>query len=173
MAFKIGKALKNIVGTVAPMLGTAVGGPFGGIAGKFIQDALGVDNEQQAMQALQSDPEALAKVKVAGIEFEKRMAELGIEEEQLHAEDRASARQLGREKGTGFQMILSAVFMAGYFVLIYLFFAGDFTVEDEWSRGQLGILIGILTAAIPQILAYWFGSSSGSKQKSDAMIGKL
>ena len=39
---------KSVVGTVAPLLGTALGGPFGGVAGKMIQDALGVDSESAA-----------------------------------------------------------------------------------------------------------------------------
>jgi hypothetical protein len=52
-----------------------------------------------------------------------------------------------------------------------LFFTGGLvTGLDDWTKGQLGILVGILTAAVPQILAYWFGSSSGSKAKTDAML---
>ena len=168
---KFGKKIKGILGTVAPMLGTALGGPLGGLAGKMVQDALGVDTEQQAIAMLESDPEALVKIKTAEIDFEKRMAELGIEEEKLHAQDRASARKLAEAKGTGFQMLLSALFISGYFLLVYYFFTGMLTTDlGEWARGQLGILIGILTAAVPQILAYWFGSSSGSKQKTDALI---
>lgn len=171
MALKFGKKLKNIIGTVAPMLGGALGGPLGGLAGRMVQDALGVDSEAAAIAQLESDPDALLKLKQAEIAFDERMRELDIEETKLHADDRSDARLLGREKGTGFQMILSGLFLVGYFSLIYFFFTGRITSDlGEWERGQLGILIGILTAAIPQILAYWFGSSSGSKQKTDALI---
>ena len=34
--------LKNIVGAVAPTLGTALGGPFGKMAGDVISNVLGV-----------------------------------------------------------------------------------------------------------------------------------
>ncbi|MFT6220702.1 MAG: hypothetical protein ACJA0C_000099 [Candidatus Endobugula sp.] len=30
-------------------------------------------------------------------------------------------------------------------------------------------ILGVLTAAIPQILGFWFGSSLGSKQKTESM----
>ena len=56
-------------------------------------------------------------------------------------------------------------------MLIYMFFSGSVAQGlGEWSKGQLGILIGVLTAAIPQILSFWFGSSEGSKLKTAAMV---
>ena len=35
----------KIIGAVAPTLATAVGGPVGGMAAKFITDALGISND--------------------------------------------------------------------------------------------------------------------------------
>ena len=69
---------KSVVGTVAPVLGTALGGPFGGLAGKMIQDALGVDNEDAMVQELQANPDALVKLKEVELSFKARMKELGI-----------------------------------------------------------------------------------------------
>lgn len=168
---KIGNRLKKIIGTVAPLLGGALGGPLGGLAGKAIQDALGVDSEEAALKMLETDPESLIKLKQAEMQFEERMRELDISEDKLHAEDRSSARDLGKARGVLFQMVLSGLFIIGYFGMMYVFFSGKASAEiTEWGRGQVGVLIGILTAAIPQILAYWFGSSSGSKTKTDALV---
>ena len=159
---------KDLIAAAAPTIGATLGGPLGGIAGKFVQRALGVDSEEAAMQALEQDPHALAKLKQAELDFKKAMREADIKIEQLHAEDRGSARELAKTQGTGFQMVLSAVFLFGYFALLYWFFSGGVPAElGEWARGQVGILIGILTSAVPQILAFWFGSSQGSKRKTE------
>jgi len=166
---KFSDKLKSAIGTVAPLLGGALGGPFGGIAGKLVQNALGVDSMQAAETMMQTDPEALFKLKAAEIDFQKRLKELGIEEEKVHAEDRNSARDLAKSQGIWPQVSLSIGFLAIYFGLLYLLFTGDLPPMEEFTKGQLGILIGILTAAIPQILAFWFGSSAGSKQKTDHM----
>lgn len=168
---RFGKKLKEIIGTVAPMLGGALGGPLGGLAGKLVQDALGVDSEAAAIKVLESDPDSLLKLKDADHAFDTRMRELDIDESKLHAADTASARLLGERLGTGFQKVLSGVFLVGYFGLMYLFFTSEFvTTLDDWSKGQLGILIGVLTAAVTQIIVYWFGSSDGSKTKTAARI---
>lgn len=165
-------SLKNLVGTVAPMLGTALGGPFGGVAGKMIQDALGVDSDEAAFEVLQQDPEALLKVKQLDGDFKTKMRELGIKEQQLHADDRKSARDLAKSKGIYFQAGLTLSFMAGYFGLFWLFFYGGQTALNDWQRGQVGILIGVLTAAVPQLLAFWFGSSKGSSDKTAALVSR-
>ena len=164
---------KSVVGTVAPLLGTALGGPFGGVAGKMIQDALGVDSESAAIVELQTNPDALISLRQVEADFKIKMKEIGIAEDQLHADDRDSARKLAIAKGTGFQAVLTVVFMVGYFGLMGLFLmqeATDLPQLNDWQRGQVGVLIGVLTAAIPQLLAFWFGSSKGSKEKT-AMMG--
>ena len=164
--------LKSIVGAVAPTLGTAIGGPFGLIAGKMIQESLGVDSDEAPLEMLQSDPDALFKIKELDAGFKTRMRELGIKEDQLHADDRDSARELAKSKGVYFQAGLTVVFMAGYFALFWLFFYGTTTTLNDWQRGQIGILIGVLTGAIPQLLAFWFGSSKGSSDKTAILAGK-
>ena len=163
---------KSVVGTVAPLLGTALGGPFGGVAGKMIQDALGVDSESAAIAELQTNPDALISLRQVEADFKIKMKEIGIAEDQLHADDRDSARKLAIAKGTGFQAGLTVVFMVGYFGLMAVFLMQDATDKallNDWQRGQVGILVGVLTAAIPQLLSFWFGSSKGSKEKTAIM----
>jgi hypothetical protein len=41
--------LKSVIGAVAPTLGTALGGPMGGMAAKMISEVLGVPNTPKAI----------------------------------------------------------------------------------------------------------------------------
>jgi hypothetical protein len=164
--FKIGQKLKNIVGTVAPMLGGSLGGPLGGMAGKMIQNALGVDSESAALSMLESDPDALLKLKQAEIDFDKRMRELDIDEEKLHQADRASARNMAIQTTLIPQIVLAALFITGYFTIVGLFFSS--TLEVPMSDA-FNVLLGVMTGAIPMILQFFFGSSSGSAKKTDLM----
>lgn len=57
-------SIKETVGKVAPLLGTALGGPAGSLAGGLIAQALGVDERPDAVaQALQTDPDAAIKLR--------------------------------------------------------------------------------------------------------------
>ena len=49
MALKLGN-LKGIINAVAPTLGTALGGPMGGLAAQAISSVLGVKPEPKAME---------------------------------------------------------------------------------------------------------------------------
>ena len=67
------------------------------------------------------------------------------------------------------QKILSIVYTVGYFIILYAYMV--ILPESEVKltsdiAGVVNILIGILTAEIPRVNAFWFGSSFGSKVKS-------
>ena len=59
--------LKNIVGAVAPTIGTALGGPMGNMAMGKIAEVLGVSNDQKSIQqAIQNaTPEQMLELKKA------------------------------------------------------------------------------------------------------------
>jgi len=162
--------LKGIVGVVAPTLATALGSPIAGGAMKMILGALGVTTERDAVDVLQNNPDALVKLKTAEMQYEKDMAELGVDVYKLDVEDRGSARTMAKTMGIWPQVALSVLFIGGYFWLLYMFFTGDFfTTLDDWAKGQLSILIGVITASMVQIMNFWFGSSKGSKDKTDKL----
>ncbi len=166
MAIKFGQKLKTLIGTAAPFIGGALGGPFGGIAGRFIQDALGVDSEQAAMTMLESDPESLVKLKAAEQAFKARMRELDIDEEKVLQADRADARKLATATGIWPQVGLSVLFICGYFVILGLFFSAKLMVPMSEA---FMVMLGVLTGAVPQILAFWFGSTKGSQAKDSTI----
>ena len=161
-------SLKKIVGTVSPLLGGALGGPLGGLAGKMLQKALGVDSEEAALAVLESDPDSLLKLKTVEADLEVRMAELGITEAQVHADDRDSARDMAKAKGMMPQVVMSVVYTVGYFGVLYMFMTGNLEVKPE-QHVMFGGLLGILSAAQIQILNFWFGSSAGSAKKTEIL----
>lgn len=160
---------KDIVRTVAPTLGAALGGPAGGMAVKFMADQfLGNPEatEQDVAAFVQNaSPDQMLEIKKADQEFAVRMRELDIDVFKLEVADRQNARDLFKVNIWP-QIILSALFIIGYFsVMGALVWAHDAQINDR-IFGILNTVIGVLTAAIPMILQFWFGSSQGSKEKT-------
>lgn len=160
---------KGFVGSVAPTLATALGGPMAGMATKAIADALGVDNEEiEISKALATaNPETLVKLKEIDKNFDIEMKKLNISLEEIAYKDRDSARNLFRVDKRP-QIALSALFIVGYFVILSLMLAGVFTIPEGLMEPVL-LLLGMLSREVPTIMQFWFGSSTGSKDKTKVM----
>ena len=157
--------VKDVIGSVAPTVGAALGGPLGGVAGKIIRDALGVDSDKAAIEALQVDPQAVLKLKTAEIEFDKFVIASEIDLAELGAADRQNARTAAKTVNFWPQVVLSSLFVAGYFIIFLLMMTGKITPVDGFKDMVL-ILLGVLGAEVTRIMAFWFGSSMGSKEKT-------
>lgn len=168
---------KSIVGTVAPTIATALGGPLAGVAVKTLASAvLGSDEgdpktlEKQVAAALQADPNLVMRVKEAEIAFQARLEELGVEREKIAAEDRNSARQREAQTGDSWTpRLLAGAVTVGFFGVLWLVMRGG--VPAEGGEAML-ILLGSLGTAWTGIIAYYFGSSAGSKAKDTALRGR-
>ena len=94
---------KSIVGTVAPALATALGGPLAGMATAAIAKACGLGDgasQEDVMAAVQNmTPEQLAALKQAEFEFKSRMKELDVDLVRIAAADRDSAKCTPRTHG--------------------------------------------------------------------------
>jgi len=92
----VGKVAKGALDIVAPTIASALPGPLGKMAKAAVTAALGLDkeaNEAEIEKALAvANPEILAKVKQAELDFQAKMKQLDVDVERLLAEDRASAR---------------------------------------------------------------------------------
>jgi hypothetical protein len=162
---------KALVGKVAPLLGTALGGPFGGMAGKFLADKLGCSPDELEETVINADPDTMLKIKNLENEFKVRMKELGITEQQLHQKDRESARDMAKNTSIVPQVLQSVIYDIA-FILVTIFL---FTTKIEFSETQqtlITFVMGMLSAGLVQVNNFWFGSSSGSKQKTDLMGNK-
>lgn len=163
---------RALVGAVAPTIATALGGPVAGLAVKALSNAvLGRDDggEQEIAAALQgASPETLAAIKKADQDFAVRMKELDIDVYRLDQLDRVSARDRERAVGGYANPILAAVILSGFFACgAAVIFGG--AGGDPVTASLVGAVIGYASAKADQVVSYYFGSSAGSKSKTDLM----
>lgn len=60
------------------------------------------------------------------------------------------------DKATAYaQIFLSVLFVGGYFITLWDFIHGRISVPIEWKE-TLQNLLALLTAAVLQIIGYWF-----------------
>lgn len=157
--------IRDGVEKILPFAVGAVNPALGGI----LATALGTKSDPDSVsQALQNDPQAAEKLLAYKAQIQTAVISQAVAELQADASDRASARQLAIAKNFTPQVTLSALFVGGYFVLLTMFILG-YTHLDPTYKDLLLTLIGVLTAGIPQILNFWFGSSHGSQKKDDAL----
>jgi hypothetical protein len=164
------KTFGPLLGSVAPSIATALGGPLAGMATKALSQAL-LGNEDGSEDDLQTalraaSPEQLATVKKIDADFKVQMKSLDIDLEALAVDDRKSARAMQTEAKDWIPRALAISVTFGFFaILIYMLVYGLPTSGNE----ALLLLLGALQTAWGGIIAFYFGSSSGS-QKKDQMI---
>lgn len=165
---------KQLLGQLAPNIGLALGGPLGGMAVSALCDALGLpagSKEADIEKQLLTNPDKLVELKKAELAFKQRLAELEIDLERVHSEDRNSARQ--REMAIKDKMpgILSVVITGGFFVTLYQVFVNG--VAPGVDSMLVGALLGTLGTAWISVVTYYFGSSSGSEQKNNIIAATV
>jgi len=165
------EALLNVVRTVAPTIATAVGGPLAGMATRAISEALlGKPDGSEAElieAAANATPEQLLALKKAEQDFTVRMRELDIDLERISNEDRANARDREIKTKDWTPRLLAAAITVGYFgVLFFMLLNGLPTTGG--SEAML-VMLGTLGTAWGGVVAYYFGSSAGSRDKNDTI----
>jgi len=164
------ESLLNLVRTVAPTIASAVGGPLAGMATRAISEALlgepdGTEEELQRAAA-SATPEQLLALKQAEQSFAVKMRELDIDLERIASADRASARVRETKTGDVTPRILAGAVTLGFFgVLGYMIANG---LPAHGGEAML-VMLGTLGTAWGAIISYYFGSSAGSKEKTDAL----
>ena len=170
MKMKLSDKAREIIAAVAPTLGTVLGGPLGGLGGSILAKTLGVDTEKAVEdQVLQQSPESIVKLRLAEMELQKFADQNRIDLTKLEVEDRKDARQLA-QKDMRPHIALSCIFLGGYFIILYMMLTGNIDISLEF-RSEMSILFGVITANVPVIMAFWFGSSYGSNKKTALLAG--
>lgn len=164
-------AILKLVRTVAPSLASAVGGPLAGMAVRTISEALlgkpdGTETEL-AEAAAKATPEQLLALKKAEHDFTVRMRELDIDLERIANADRDSARDREVKTKDWTPRILAGLITVGYFgALFYMLRNG---LPQHGGSEAMLVMLGTLGTAWGGVVAYYFGSSAGSKAKDEAM----
>jgi len=158
---KFGK-LKDLIGGIAPTIGTAMGGPLGGMAGKVIADVLGCDptpaSIEQAMQNV--TPDQLAEIKKAELDFESRMKELDVDLFALQTADTQDARKY-------FSKDLTSRFIALVMVLFFCSYIAMITImpPEQNSMELINLVLGYMGGLVSAVISFYFGSSQSQDKK--------
>ena len=162
-----------LLGQLAPTIATALGGPLAGVAVKTLSNALfGHEDatEDQISEAMASaTPDQLAAIKKIDADFKVQMKSLDIDLERISAGDRDSARQMQRETKDWVPKVLAIVITLGFFgILIWMLLKG----MPQTGTEALLMMLGALGTAWTGVINFYYGSSAGSKAKTDAMNTK-
>lgn len=164
-----GRKFLDIVATVAPTVATLLGGPLAGMAVAALSSAFGTSDTKAIEQAVVAgNPDALVKLKETENQTQVQLKQLDIDLEKLNVEDRGSARHLAEIRGFTPQIILSSLYTVGYFAILILFMMGYVRPPPQYAE-TMNLLLGVLTTAQVTIMAFWFGSSSGSQAKTQLL----
>lgn len=167
----------KIIGAVAPTIATAVGGPIGGMAAKFITDALGIptdSSKDEIVKAISNaTPDQLLALKKADNDFAVQMKQLDIDLEKIASDDRDSARRREVQVRDWMPRILAGVIVCGFMATVFLVLLGYVEgMKDPLMATTVGTLIGFVSAKAEQVIAYYFGSSSSSQAKTQLLAEK-
>lgn len=176
----LGKTALHVLGTVAPTVLSAIGGPFGALAGAVLHAALGTNGDESAVDAklASADQDTLLKVKQAELDLNGKIAALGVQREQLTFTDLADARQMQVATRDPTAARLAWLIIGGFLVvsaaqLVAMMGWAD-QVNQIPSQGWLliGNVSGYLANEAKQAAAFYFGSTAGSQAK-DATISDM
>ncbi len=165
--------LIQTVAKFAPVVGTALGGPFGGAIGTLIATAFNADpaDEKEIINKINNDPDAKFKlitlegeIKLESEKLQNEMAQAVLtdnrERETIAYEDRKSARGREQEVKDKMPMILGIGILVIYAV-IQLYVLSHEDANDNISGRVQDLII--------YVVGYYFGSSVGSRRKDDTI----
>jgi len=108
-------------------------------------------------------------------ELEISKSRLKLEEFQAEVADRGSARERETrinesQNASWLSKNISSLLAIGCLVLTFLMFYKVFGMKTNDANKDIVVyILGVLSAISTQIISYYFGSSMGSKNKSDIM----
>lgn len=179
--------LKDLGKTVAkygaPLLGTVIGGPAGAAIGQIIASEFGgnVDDPNDLMQKIIADPNAAVKlaeiqsnckIQLQQIAMQNAQNELAAQTAQIESDrlDRADARKSNVATQTIMPQAISITVIFGFFACFYII--AQFN-QQATDHDILYLLIGAIVSAFTGVWNYWLGSSSGSRDKDQAIHAAL
>lgn len=181
----------ELVGAAAPALATALGGPFAGVATKFVADQLlgkpDAGQEEVKTALVNATPDQMIRLKELDADFKLKMQQAGvdmtrlmIEKEVAFLKNQENARQtFGGSRGVFW---MGVAILSVFAVLMGMVLWGCYmllTQQVEVSKvdagllatatGMVGTIIGYAAANAQQVVGFFYGSSQGSAEKTEAL----
>lgn len=163
----------KLVSTVAPWIGTALGGPLGGMAVEAAANALGlsdktVDSVKQALAGV--TPDQMLALKKADQDFALSMQALGFKNvadmEAIAAGDRDSARRMQTAKPSPVPALLTCFVVGAFTATLVLLLKFDVPATN---RDIVVYMIGQLSGGFTSALAFWLGTTRDSGRKTELL----
>ena len=156
---------------LAPVAASLLGGPLAGLAVDALGSALGLKDatKEKITEVLQSGTmtaEQIAALKTAEANLKIKLKELDIKAEEIAAADRDSARKMQIQNRSWIPAVLTVLTVGGFFWLLIGSAMGTFALTGS---DIMMLLLGVLARETAGVYAYWFGSSSGSAQKTEML----
>jgi len=163
----------SIVKTIAPWIGTALGGPLGGMAVTAAANALGLSDKtaDAVKQAISgATPEQMLALKKADQDFALQMQALGFKEttdlEAIAAGDRDSARKLQAAAPSRIPALLTCFVVGAFTATLILLLKFDVPTTN---RDIVVYMIGQLSGGFTSALAFWLGTTRESGRKTELL----
>ena len=172
---------KKLIAGVAPVIGTALGTPLAGIAVAQISNAIfGRSDATQdeigtAIATGALTGENLVALKTAEHNFKLEMERLGInlrelelKTEEAYLRDMQDARARQVSTRDWMPQAIFFILLAVYVLEVAMFYFGKMP-EDEFVRALMTRAFATVEIGLAGAIAYFIGSSRGSKQSGDAV----
>lgn len=181
---KLSDILKQVAPTIAGVLGTAAGGPFGGMAAKVLSEKLlgKPDASLKDIEAAVSGlpPDKLLELRAADNAFRLRMEELGYRGDELTAGDRDSARKMqAAALGSGNRHAQEFVYWYAWFwsvaSVVYIGSVTFFAIPSANVRVVDTVLGFVLGTLVSTLIGYFYGTSfseRGARKREDREAAK-
>ena len=163
----------SIIKTVAPWIGTALGGPLGGMAVEAAASALGLGDKtvEAVKQAISGvTPEQMLALKTADQTFSVQMQALGFKQvadlEAIAAGDRDSARRMQTAKPSPVPALLTCFVVGAFTATLVLLLKFDVPATN---RDIVVYMIGQLSGGFTSALAFWLGTTRNSDRKTELL----
>jgi len=156
--------------TLAPLIGSALGGPLGGAAASFLADKLGLEAKTveavtEVLNSGKMTPDQISQIKLAEIDFKKWAGDHDIKVLELENDNVAGARKMREATHSYFPEILSTIITIGFFAILVSMTRDKSLVESA----PLMIMLGSLAAAFGGVINFWLGSNKGSDRTKELL----
>ncbi len=156
--------------TIAPKVAAGLGGPIAGLAMNTLKNALGMPDATEAeieKTIAEGSPETFLALKKAAQDFDVKMRDFDIKEDQLEYADTADARARQLATKDWVPAILTGIAIVFFGWLSY----GILTALDIVQANEKFIwyLLGCASAWVTQGFNFHLGSSKGSQRKTDLL----
>lgn len=171
---------KEIIGTLAPTVASALGGPLAGAAVVAIGELLGITEPTQdkikvAIENGSLTGEQVSAIRLLELKLKGEEEERGFRYTELEFKDRDSARERDTElnKSGQHNYRADAMFMLAVAVIVGLVYS-IWTEPgiNEFMKGVVTLVLGRFLGYLDNIYSFEFGTTRGSQTK-DATINKL